>query len=68
MCGDQRSIGRDSVLGTRWIALVLLTLALALASPVAASAAEATGQIAGKVTNTAGALKIGAVIICDLEL
>jgi hypothetical protein len=46
MCGDQRSIGRDSVLGTRWIALVLSVglVAAALAMSVAGASAATGGQ------------------------
>lgn len=67
MCGDQRSIRRDSVLGTRWVVLVSLTLALALASPVAASAAEATGQITGKVTSASTKAAIAGIEVCAAE-
>jgi protocatechuate 3,4-dioxygenase beta subunit len=38
MFSDRRRMARDSVLRTRWVALVALTLAMAFASPVAASA------------------------------
>src|ERR1700677_775280 len=67
MCGDQRSIGRASSLGTRWTALVLLTVALALASPAAASAAEPTGQITGKVTSESSKAGIEGIEVCAAE-
>ena len=65
MCGDQRSIGRDSSLGMRWVVLVLLAVALAL--PAAASAAEPTGQITGKVTSASTKAAIPGIEVCAAE-
>jgi hypothetical protein len=67
MSTDRLHIGRDSVLGTRCIVLVSLTVALVFASPVVASASEATGQIIGTVTSATTTAAIAGIEVCAAE-